>query len=232
MAKRVFVLVMLVGSLLVGCVGCAVQPPTAVIDWVNFIRFHGITYLASFDAGRELQPSDLGAQYATVRFHVADNVHDPSYRLQDGDAAYLDAGAPIFRVVGYAPTFRLAARQDGRILLYEADTNPQAKTGSDLLDIGGKVESIVVTGDTQAATPVGAISDTQVVDALVTLLLAAPVDQSRQLSGGGTRYFLAFHLTDGTQVNRVYLPDAREVGRGIVVPEAFVSLLATALGKS
>ena len=231
MARRVIALAMLAGSLVAGCAACALQPPMAVIDWVNFIRFHGITYLANFDAGRELQASDLGAQYATVRFHVADNVHDPGYRLQDGDAAYLAVGTPVYRVVGYVPTFRLAARQDGRILLYEADTNPQAKTGGDLLDIGGKVRSIVVTGDTQAATPVATISDAQSVSALVTLLLAAPVDQSRQSSGDGTRYFLTFHLTDGTQVSRVYLPDAHEVGRGIIVPEAFVATMATTMGK-
>ena len=231
MARRVLALGMLAATLLVGCVGCAVQPPMAVIDWVNFIRFHGVTYLASFDAGRELQAGDLGAQYAIVRFHVADTVHDPGYRLQDGDAAYLAVGTPVYRVVGYAPTFRLAARQDGRILLYEADTNPQAKTGADLLDIGGKVRSIAVTGDTQVATPVATITDTQLVNALVTLLLAAPVDQSRQSSAEGLRYFLAFHLTDDTQVARVYLPDAHEVGRGIIVPEAFVATMATAIGK-
>jgi len=38
-------------------------------------------------------------------------------------------------------------------------------------------------------------------------------------------------LADGTQTSRVYLPDAHEVGRGILVPDAFVSTLAAALAR-
>jgi hypothetical protein len=56
---------------------------------------------------------------------------------QDGDAAYLEAGSPLYRVDGYRPTFRLGARQDGRLVLFEADTNPRARVGRDLLDLEG-----------------------------------------------------------------------------------------------
>ena len=60
------------------------------------------------------------------------------------------------------------------------------------------------------------------------LLLAAPVDQTR-VSGDGPQYFLTFALKDGTQVVRAYSPASHLVARGIVVPAAFVSMLA-ALG--
>jgi hypothetical protein len=231
MAKRALLLVVLAASAAMSLAGCSLFRPDVVIDWVNFVRFGGITYLASFDAGRELQPADLGTRFATVHFRFEGNVHDPSRQTRDGDAAFLDAGTQVYRVNGYAPTFRLAAHQGGRIVLFEADTNPQAQTGADLLDIGGKVQSIAVTDDTSGGAPVATLSDTHLVTTLVSLLLAAPVDQSRQSGDATVRYFLAFHLADGTQASRVYLPDAHEVGRGIIVSDAFVSTLAAALAR-
>jgi hypothetical protein len=220
---------MLAVSLLAALAGCAPVRYATIIDWVNMIRFRGITYLANVQAGRDLQADDLGTRFDTVRFRLDGNVHDANYQTHDGDAAFLDAGTPVYRVLAYAPTFRLAARQDGRIVLFEADTNPQAKIGADLLDIGGKVSSITVTGDTTTQA-VATISDSHLIVTLVSLLLAAPVDQSERPGDAGVRYFLAFHLTDGTQVMRLYLPQSHEVARGIIVPDAFVAALAAALG--
>jgi len=231
MAKRALLLVVLAASMAVGFGGCSLLRHDNVNDWVNFVRFGGISYLASVDAGRELQPADLGAQFATVRFRLDGNVSDPNYQSQDGDAAFLDAGTAIYRVQGYAPTFRLAAHQGGHIVLFEADTDPHAKTGADLLDIGGKVQFITVTDDISGGEPVATLADAHLVTTLVSLLLAAPVDQSRQSGDATVRYFLAFHLADGTQVSRLYLPEAHEVGRGIIVSDAFVSTLAAALAR-
>ena len=231
MAKRALLLAMLAASLVMGFAGCSLFQPGVIIDWVNFVRFGGVTYLASIDTGRELQPADLGARFATVRFRLDGNVHDTSRQTEDGDAAFLDAGTPVYRVNGYSPTFRLAAHQDGRIVLFEANTNPRAQTGADLLDIGGKVQSIAVTDDTSGGAPVATLADAHLVTTLVSLLLASPVDQSRQSADSGARYILAFHLADGTQVSRVYLPDAHEVGRGIIVSDAFVSTLASTLAR-
>ncbi len=229
MAKRAFAPGVLAIALLVGFAGCGLFQSTAIIDWVNFVRFGGITYLANFNVGRELQAADLGPQFAAVRSRLEGNVHDASYQTEDGDAAFLDAGTPVYQVRGYAPTFRLAARQDGKLVLFEADTNPHAKTGADLLDIGGKVQSIIVTDDATSGAPLATITDAHQLTTLVTLLLAAPVDQSRQSADNGPHYWLTFNLTDGAQVARVYLPDAHEVARGIIVPDAFVSTLAATL---
>ena len=229
MVKRAFAPGVLAIALLVGFAGCGLLQPTANIDWVNFVRFGGITYLASFNAGRELQPADLGPQFAAVRSRLEGNVHDANYQTQDGDAAFLDVGTPVYQVQGFAPTFRLAAYQNGKLALFEADTNPHAKTGADLLDIGGKVQSIAVTDDTMSGAPLATITDAHQLATLVTLLLAAPVDQTRQSADSGPHYFLIFHLADGTQVGRVYLPAAHEVARGIIVPDAFVTALAATL---
>ena len=50
------------------------------------------------------------------------NVCDPNYRLKDGDAAFLDAGTPIYQVNGQPPAQQLAARFNGQIAVYRAMT--------------------------------------------------------------------------------------------------------------
>src|SRR5262245_44550049 len=97
------------------------------IDWVDFIRFGGITYTRPpVGSGRALNASDLGPVFATIHFKLDGNVQDPGYQSKDGDAAFLPAGTKVYAVKGYKPTFRLAAYQNGEIQLYESDTNPHA----------------------------------------------------------------------------------------------------------
>ncbi len=117
---------------------------TTIIDWVDFVRFGGITYLAAGDRGsRALADHNLGSVYTRVRHMLYGHVTDPGYHTQEGDAAFLPIGTPLYVVSDYAPWFRLAAGHATRIRLYEADTAPDAKTGADLLDIMGKVHTIV-----------------------------------------------------------------------------------------
>jgi hypothetical protein len=92
----------------------------AQIDWVNFIEVGSTQYVAGPQSPTVLQASDLGPVYAHVKFKVSANVCDPSYRLKDGDAAYLDAGTPIYQVNGQPPGVELAARFSGRIVVYTA----------------------------------------------------------------------------------------------------------------
>jgi hypothetical protein len=213
-----------------GLVGC-VPAGSVIIDWVDFIKFNGITYLASFDhTGRPLQESDLGPIFASVQFRLDGNVHDPDYHSQDGDAAFLDAGTPVYMVRGYKPQFRLAAHRDGSIVLFEADTNPKARHGADLLDIGGKVRYIGINSEQDGITELGAVKDPQQVAALVAMVLKAPVDQNRQ-DQAGPAYFIAFHLNDATTTTRGYGTQSRELSRGIMMPEEFEVAVEEALQK-
>jgi hypothetical protein len=220
---------------LVSCTPPSIGPSSpntqhTVIDWVDFIRFGGVTYLAvPTTPGRSLTERDLGPVFATVTFKLEGNVQDPGYHSRDGDAAYLNAGTKVSTVKGYSPTFRLAVQQNNTFTLYEADTNPHARKGADLLDIGGKVHSIGVVSDQDGVTELGAIKDPKRVTALVTMVLQAPVDQNRQ--GGNRRYFLTFHLVDGTVVTRAYWLDTGELARGILLPKAFGLAIEAALPK-
>ena len=94
----------------------------AQIDWVNFIQVGATQYVAGQQSPAVLQEGDLGPVYTHVKFKVSGNVCDPSYRVKDGDAAFLDVGTPIYQVNGQAIGRELAARFSGQIVVYQAMT--------------------------------------------------------------------------------------------------------------
>lgn len=219
---------------LAACTGQGMAPgptPHTVIDWVDFVKFNGIMYVANSDshADTQLLAANLGPQFATVKFKVDGNVSDGSYRTKDGDAAFLDVGTPIYTVKGYAPTFMLAVHRDGQIIPYIVDGNPGATTGADLLDIGGKVTRIGINSEADGTTELGAISDPRKIQSLVALILAAPVNQNTTHPPSGTRYFLAFHLRDGFTLTEVYWPASGELSRGIILPAEFRTAIEQAI---
>ena len=93
---------------------------TVQIDWVNFIQVGSTQYVAGPQSPTVLKESDLGPVYTHVKFKVSGNVCDPQYRLKDGDAAFLDAGTPVYQVNGHASSDQLAAMFNGSILVYRA----------------------------------------------------------------------------------------------------------------
>src|ERR1700738_2289793 len=99
---------------LIGLMGCGSQTggpgssggQNVSIDWVNFIRFNGITYLATSMSPQDGLPvSQLGPVFDTVKFKLDGNVHDPNYQMKDGDSAFLAAGIQVYTVKGYKPAF-------------------------------------------------------------------------------------------------------------------------------
>ncbi len=178
------------------------------IDWVSFIKFNGVTYMPS-SPPVSVAAEDL-VSYDEVRFMVAGNVRDPYYRSKNGDAGYLPRGTPVYSVAGYSPLFRLWAAG----ILFEADTSPRARKGSDLLDIGGKVDYIDAgsPGAVKIRTP-------DQVSAVVDMVLDAPVDQTIRPDGWQT--FVYFHLKDGTTVTRAFWPEQGQLSRGIMLPKKF-----------
>ena len=208
------------------------RPRASAADWAHSIQFSGITYLAKgslvgpiiTQRERALAIEDLGPELYRVAFRI-DGYGGNSQ--QDGNATYLSPGTPVYAVKGYAPEFRLAALEDGRARLFEADTNPAAKTGKDLLDIRDKVTSIDVLSTKNSIKVIGAkeedeedavlgtIEKERAVERFVELVLESPVDQGRR-DREGPRYFLEFRLADGTSAVRLFWLDSGELSRGIM----------------
>ena len=203
------------------------RPRPATISWVNVVRFGGVTYLHKGEGDRTLAqrgeslitPQVLGPEQYRVAFRL-NGYAGSSYHTQDGDATYLNPGTPVYAVEGYAPEFRLGAFVNDELTIYEADTNPRARAGEDLLAIRDKVTAIDVLSEEDSITVFATIAERKRVDYLVGLVLASPVDQGNR-DHEGARYFLAFRLTDGTSVVRSFWLESGELWRGIITdPQA------------
>ncbi|MDD5501041.1 MAG: hypothetical protein PHH57_05070 [Candidatus Omnitrophica bacterium] len=229
MMKRLFIWLSLSLVLFLLLAGCSSIPwGISNIDWVDFIKLSDITYLRAYQVG-SINESDL-SPYDKISYKVADNVRNPAYKIKNGDAAYLEAGTPVYSLNGYAPSFRLVARSNQEFLIYEADSNPKAKKGSDLLDIGGKVESISINSKIDGKTELATIKEQTQVNELEGMILEAPVDQDSSKTGS-EHYFLEFHLNDGTTTKRSYWLDTELLSRGIQLPEEFGIAIQSALNE-
>lgn len=228
------------GALSGGAPGGSGTPPncTAIIDYVDFVQHDGIFYSAASyfpSLGRAVTSAELGAERFRVKNTFSQTNCDPFRRPADGDAAYLATGEPVFAVTGYAPTFRLAARRSGELVLYEAESNQAAVRGGDLLDIEGKVKSIALLDEKTGRSAASRLTDGVRVRELVGLISRASIDQTYQPSSSGTEadfVQLAFELNDGTITVRGYDRIAGVLGRGIrtgpALTQAVDELLRTA----
>ena len=195
-----------------------VRPRETVAEWVHSV---GITYLAKgswfgpimANGERAMTADDMGPELYRVAFRSVG--YAGSYRYQDGDATYMNPGTPVYAVKGYVPEFRLATLEEGRVTVFEADTNPLATTGEDLLDIRGKVTAIDILSEEDAKTVLGTIDGERPGERFAELVLESPVDQE-WWDHDGPRYFLGFRLADGTSVVRSFWLESGELSRGIM----------------
>ncbi|MFS0690173.1 hypothetical protein AB1K89_13150 [Sporosarcina sp. 179-K 8C2 HS] len=96
MKKRSMLTFILILLLLSGCRPSAFGAQV-VIDWVDFIHLDGKEY-NGIHSGVLADESFIGERVGTVKFKVADNVKNPSYKIRDGDAAFHEKGTEIFQI--------------------------------------------------------------------------------------------------------------------------------------
>jgi hypothetical protein len=195
---------------------------------LDFVSFDGIDYIRwAEEPGRVLTAGDLGVEFATIECSLGEDVRGCPYGI-DAGAAFMPAGTRLYAVRGYATEFRLAAVWRSRIFLYQAWRNPRARVGGDLFDIAGKVRAMDVQrgepGKAGAGPPV-AIRSPQDVEALVDLIVRAPMRRPVAHPIGETRYWLTLWLADGTSLGRPYFVETGELLGGVAVPAEFRALL-------
>jgi len=207
--------------------------PYSKISWCDFIKFNDITYYPRMDqAGPKLTKDDLDKELYKVKFNVADNVHDAKYKIKNGDAAFLPVNAEVYSVKDYSSNFCLAAYNSRReLVLYFADSNPNAKKGEDIFDIKGKVESISINSDI-TQKELALITEPKLIDKMADMILKGSIEIKPKTSGS-QGYYLKFNLKKGIILPFWYYTDDNKLtsSMGIVVPKEFGEIVQKAVGK-
>ncbi|MFF3099530.1 metallophosphoesterase family protein [Viridibacillus arvi] len=82
-----------------GCQSALLGGGHPIIEWMNFIKWNGRDFY-SIDSGVLADNQYLGEKVGKIKFKVADNVTNPSYKTKDGDAAFYEKGTEIFSIKG------------------------------------------------------------------------------------------------------------------------------------
>jgi hypothetical protein len=201
------------------------------------MRFDSITYdyaSGSTPPGDSLDDKDLGPMLAEVNSEV----HRQSTTSTTNDRAASDM-VPVYAIKGYDTSFRLAARTDDGLIMFEVLSNPKANEASDVLDIGGKVSSIYIAhwgGPEAGGRLVGGIEDPEKVERVVQGLMDASLKPTRPDYYGTknpNHYQIYFKLKDGGLVGQNYRMDTGRLSKilsyyriktpasGIVAPQSF-----------
>lgn len=218
---------------------CAWGDATAV-DWGPFLRLNGQSYLASgmgwFSTSLEppvsVDPALAGRQVGKVLWDVGDPATNSCYSLLDGSSSVLEAGTPVYTFNGYNESFRLVAETPDGWRVFEADGIAGAKFVGDLLDLRGRVVSVVAEREEQSGnkTLLARIASNEGVSIFLDFILAQPI----KLTGGATqpsasdqRVLLTFWLRDGTETARRFYVGGRQMSQGIpLAPDSFTQLEA------
>ena len=96
-------------------------PRNAIQDWLNLIRFDDTLYYmrSKITDEPQMDQSMLGPVLYRVAFGLDANLLPSGYQAQNGDAALLALGTPIYSIDGYSPFDKLAAIVEGEVWLFE-----------------------------------------------------------------------------------------------------------------
>ncbi len=93
-----------------------------MIEWVDFLQVGGRQYVAGLGTPVAIGRSQLGPVITRVHCSIVaiDDHRHMGFRLVDGSAAFLPAGAAVYEVRGYPPRCRLAGYWGGQLHVYLA----------------------------------------------------------------------------------------------------------------
>jgi hypothetical protein len=201
----------------------------------NSVFYANWTMVTSHPKGvRPLGPADLGRVISQVSANRADEPVESAAPFRNLEATSLPIGTAVYAVKGYPTSFRLAARSNGRLAIYEPWSSPTARVGADLLGgIQSRVRRIGVYSHHEPLRLMGSIDNPRRVERLVRLVLRAPVVQQDPATGprDDEPYVVTFHLKDGTATSRLFNAKTGFLAGGVVVPEEFIAAVRQAVGR-
>lgn len=194
------------------------------VEWIDALHLEGRNYervdiVAPHQA--RVARSQLGDRLATITCTVGERVQDPGYRLRDGEATFLPSGTPVHALVGAPTSFRVAAVEAGRPVVYEHRAF-EGSTGADLLPFPADgVVGVTFLSEIDGRTVLGKLSDPGEVRSFVEALQAAPVGDRPNLVEK-PRVFVALEFAELPATTVVTYPAQATTPEGLQLPDAVV----------
>lgn len=208
------VAIALISAVTVGCaesVKSQLRPSSAcngILEWADFVMINDISYDRNVDGMSTISSDQIGEKVGEVKYMLSDSAC-ADHKTVNGDAAFLPIGTPIFAMKGYRSSFRVVA--DGKI--YQAGSNPNARTLAELLDVNGKVAKIGLDSgyDGSAIGDFTSEASEQFVQLLLPLAYVGFNEIYKKIMHE-SGVFLRVYLKDGTSFRMVFYPKANAIG--------------------
>ncbi|MEO4053022.1 hypothetical protein [Solibacillus sp. CAU 1738] len=188
-----------ISLLVVVLAGCQYGGSRAIIDWVDFIKWDGESYLGIY-TGVLADERYIGEKIGKVKFKVADNISDPSYKTKDGDAAFLEKGTEIFSIKGRPDLLAVKAEEtiNGYQVYFASDSTKFKWHFKDMpVDKVKKIE-IYLAYTEEGNKKLADINDNNDIDAFLDILTNSKEDSAFQpnTENGDPRYYNIVLYTD------------------------------------
>ncbi|MEY2430303.1 MAG: hypothetical protein QOC92_28 [Acidimicrobiaceae bacterium] len=206
--------------------GGGTQPsgPAVAVDYVNFVQLDGVSYLASSWPDALPAGIKLGPPVATVCREVStlSGIVGP----RDRDAGFLAPGTSLLRIDGHDSRVAIAAEFNGRMTLFEADSNPTARTGGELFDYSSGLSRVRILDGISGTHLVRELTDPEALGDLARAIMSARVDQAtEQPHRDDDRWFVELTTPDGLTTGRAFWRSTGELSRGVFLDTAAVHVL-------
>jgi len=104
--------------LLSGCTTIGRTNGVVLIDWVDFVKWDGISYERDYN-NIEVPTELIVEKIGFVVKQAPSEVSSPDYKPEDGMASFLPVGTEIFEIHGYDSKKYIAVYTDGKFILYK-----------------------------------------------------------------------------------------------------------------
>lgn len=194
--------------LLAGGIWMYLRGPGGVIEcsfgeseYASVFQWNGIIYEENWDS--PLGGLQKGEALGEITYTKADH-KCPRIVMRDGDSTVLDIGTKLYEVTGYKASAKLWAGDR----LYDAHSNPKAKTLNDLLDVTGKIKTVRFISGMDGTTPLMDFTPeaAEIFIREFPKLQYIPFQELYKQTKGwvGSNYWLQIEMKDGSTMNIVY----------------------------
>lgn len=185
---------------------------------INSVEFRGVSYNWSWYNKASVPISSIEYKLGQVNF--VDAGSELIIENKNNEGVSSNKALQIYKIKNYKIGFRIAVKDGNKYLIFEADVNPKAKYGKDLLDIENKVSYIGISDSGSGLPEYCFIKDSKVIKNIVNMILSSKVT-SIYNNSQNNNYYLGLHLKDGTKIIRFFSLEANALDNKILLTKEF-----------